>query len=132
MIGIVNATSEWLFDRHVSNQAGLFSAVISAKGQHSEMDNESLIKQVANELSELFHWPQPDKAFVIREKRATICCKTNIDKFRPPIHTPVNNLKLCGDYVYIESNNQAGLPSTLEGALRSGVKCAQQLIQELN
>ncbi|VAW61145.1 hypothetical protein MNBD_GAMMA08-274, partial [hydrothermal vent metagenome] len=47
---------------------------------------------------------------------------------RPGIRTNLSNLNLCGDYVYIEEKNAPGLPSTLEGALRCGVKCAQYLI----
>ena len=132
MMGVVNATSEWLFDRSNCNQPGLIAAVISANGAHMKLSNEQLSEQVAHELASQFpDWPEAESTLVIREKRATLRCIPNIDKLRPDIQTPVKNLRLCGDYVYIEENNQPGLPSTLEGAMRSGVKCAQQLIQEL-
>ena len=97
-----------------------------------ELSNDQLSEKVALELATQFtDWPEAESMLVIREKRATLNCVAGIDKLRPGIKTPIRNLRLCGDYVYIEENNQPGLPSTLEGAMRSGVKCAQQLIQEL-
>lgn len=131
MMGVINATSEWLFDRTHCHQAGLIAVVISANGPHMDLDNAQLAQQVAGELSRLFpDWPEVESSWVIREKRATLRCVPGIDNNRPGIQTPIENLRLCGDYVYIEENNQPGLPSTLEAAMRSGVKCAQQLIQE--
>ena len=132
MIGAINATSEWLFDRAHCNQPGLIAAVISANGPYMDLSNEQLSEKVALELATQFpDWPEAESILVIREKRATLRCIADIDKLRPGIQTPINNLRLCGDYVYIEENNQPGLPSTLEGAMRSGVKCAKRLIQEL-
>jgi len=132
MIGLLNATAEWLFDRRVCEQPGLIAAVISGQGPHMALDNEQLSGRVADELQQLFGWPPPHNSRVIREKRAAFSCHRGVDKHRPGTQTPVDKLLLCGDYVYIEENNQAGLPSTLEGALRSGVKCAAQLVKELS
>lgn len=131
VMGVVNARVEWLFDRRVCEQPGLIAAVISASGDHMNMDKTFLAETVAIELKRLFpDWPEPEDILVIREKRATIRCHSDVDLVRPGIQTPLDNLRLCGDYVYIEENNQAGLPSTLEGAVRSGVKCAQTLLKE--
>ena len=132
MTGVVNATAEWLFDRRICDQPGLIAAVISGSGPHDRMDRDDLINRVAGELQHLFDWPAPQTARVIREKRACFRCTPDIDRIRPGPQTPISNLHLCGDYVYIEETDQPGLPSTLEGALRSGVKCATQLIKECN
>ena len=132
IMGIINASAEWLFDRRVCEQPGLIAAVISAGGEHMTMDKQALATTITKELQQLFpHWPAPDNVLVIREKHATIRCHSQVDLHRPTIQTALDNLHLCGDYVYIEENNQAGLPSTLEAAVRSGVKCAQNLIKEL-
>ena len=131
MLGIINASSEWLFDRQHCGQPGLIAVVISANGQHMELSTDDLATQVEDELSTLFpFWPKALSANIIREKRACLRCTPNLDKKRPYINTAIKNLALCGDYVYIEEKNAAGLPSTLEGSLRSGVKCAQTYIQE--
>jgi squalene-associated FAD-dependent desaturase len=131
MLGVVNACSEWLFDRRYCRQPGLIAVVISAHGPHMKLNNQALIKAITAELAVLFpHWPALISAHVIREKRACFICSVDNDANRPKISTAIQNLTLCGDYVYIEENNAPGLPSTLEGSLRSGVKCAQKLIQE--
>lgn len=132
MIGLLNASAEWLFDRRVCGQPGLIAAVISGQGPHMALSNDQLGARVAGELQQLFGWPAAQRVQVIREKRGAFSCRCEVDEHRPGTQTPLGNLLLCGDYVYIEENNQPGLPSTLEGALRSGVKCAALLIKELN
>jgi squalene-associated FAD-dependent desaturase len=131
MLGCIHATSEWLFDRAYCNQPGLISVVISADGPHMSLSNDELINKIRSELAELFpDWPMPLTSQVIREKRAGFRCHIDVDKHRPGIRTAINSIKLCGDYVYIEDNLQPGLPATLEGAVRSGVKCAQLILQD--
>ena len=130
MIGLLNSTGEWLLDRRYCNQSGLMAVVISAGGPHMALDNASLVEKISNELAQLYpHWPKPDASWVIREKRACFSCRPGIDEHRPGISTTIDNLSLCGDYVKLEPISQAGLPSTLEGALRSGVECARILMQ---
>lgn len=132
MLGLLNATAEWLFDRRYCQQPGLMAAVISASGPHMTMDNAQLAETISQQLARLYpYWPQPETSWVIREKRAGFSCQPGIDQHRPGIDTSIANLNLCGDYVKTEPNSQAGLPSTLEGALRSGVECARRLTQQL-
>jgi len=133
MIGLVNGTSEWLFERSSSGHDDVLAAVISAPitttGAHLSMPEAELIQTVYTECSNVIkNLPALHSGKVITEKRATFQCHPNVDQHRPSIHTNLSNLKLCGDYVYIEKNNAPGLPSTLEGALRSGVECVHCLI----
>ena len=88
------------------------------------MDNETLIRLVQNEVAVAYpDWPAAADAFVLREKRATFACRTGINDIRPGIETAAENLWLAGDHV------NTGYPSTLEGAVISGVHCAQHLLQ---
>jgi uncharacterized protein with NAD-binding domain and iron-sulfur cluster len=88
-------------------------------------DNEKLCGVVEKELATYFpNWPKPSNTHVIREKRATFASTVDINKHRPDTQTPVTGLWLAGDYI----NN--GLPGTLEGAIRSGLQCARQIIKE--
>ena len=129
MTGILNGLTEWVFERAISGHANVLAVVISAEGKHLHMHPSKLTAQVLKELSQcVAKLPELLDSKLIIDKYATFQCHVDIDKYRPGIHTPLNNLKLSGDYVYIEENNQPGLPSTLEGALRSGVKCAQTFI----
>ncbi len=129
MTGIINGTAEWLFERPEGGEQTLLAAVISAPGPQL-LDNtdaviEAILRDISNTLGPL---PELLDSKLITDKRATLRCHTHVDNYRPGMDTPLQNLKLCGDYVYIEENNDAGLPSTLEGALRCGVKCAQTFI----
>ncbi len=134
MLGMVNGTSEWVFERGTSGNNDILAVVISAQGEHLKIPEASLVETVYNELSNnaknmgIKNLPELIDSKLITEKRATFQCHPNVDNNRPGIRTNLSNLNLCGDYVYIEENNAPGLPSTLEGALRSGVKCAQYLI----
>lgn len=133
MIGLMNGLSEWVFERATSGHNDILAVVISAQGEHLKLAEDKLIKTVYDELSNVIeNLPELLNSKFIIEKRATFQCHPNVDKYRPGINTSLRNLKLCGDYVYIEENNQPGLPSTLEGAVRSGVKCAQSILKDQN
>jgi len=125
MQGFIGTTSQWMFDRSLTNQAGFISIIISSEGSHMEWDNPKLIKEVTNELNQFYpHWPQPIDAFVIREKRATFTASVNINRIRPTNKTDINNIWLAGDYT------NTYYPATLEGAVRSGLLCAEQILLE--
>ncbi|VAW95362.1 Squalene/phytoene desaturase HopC [hydrothermal vent metagenome] len=126
MQGFLGTTSQWMFDKkNLTHQPGLVSIIISSAGPHLEMDNPSLIKTITEELARFYpQWPEPLDAFVIREKRATFTASVNINRIRPANRTVMDNLWLAGDY----TNTQ--YPATLEGAVRSGLHCAQQILAE--
>ena len=126
MLGMLGTLSQWIFDRRVCGQPGLMAVVISAGGEHMKLDNHQLLDTVRAELAQRFpHWPAPIKEFVLREKRATFLCRTGINSHRPANRTPLYGLWLAGDYT------RTSYPATLEGAIRSGVQCAHQIIDSL-
>jgi hydroxysqualene dehydroxylase len=118
MLGLANGLSQWVFDRGLlCGQNGLMAVIISAEGKHQDMTQEELALKVAQELKAAF--PQLDKPLwhkVIAEKRATFSCNVNLP--RPAHVTPYPHLYLAGDYTY------ADYPATIEGAVRSGIACA--------
>jgi uncharacterized protein with NAD-binding domain and iron-sulfur cluster len=59
---------------------------------------------------------------VIAEKRATFSCEVNLS--RPACITPVANLLLAGDFTAGE------YPATLEGAVMSGIRCANEILKK--
>ena len=124
MIGLSSTLSQWIFDRgSFCQQAGLISVVISCKGEHMAMDDDTLTQTVHDEISILFtNKPALIKSFVIREKRATFACTVNINDIRPKNTTDIKGLYLAGDYT------NTGYPATLEGAVRSGL-AASSLIK---
>ena len=124
MIGMVDSTSQWVFDRAIAGQPGQMAVVISGPGTHMAMPNADLAQHITDELAQLNpHWPAPLDWKIIREKRATFACHTNVHTLRPGHRSPLRNLWLAGDYV------DTGYPATLEGAVRSGLTCASAIIQ---
>lgn len=120
LLGMLNTVGQWIFDRRLNGQPGLMAVVISSSGEHMEWDNDKLTQHIADEVASLFpQWPTPTNHWVLREKRATFSCTKGINALRPDNATPIKGLYLCGDYT------NTLYPATLEGAIRSGVQCAQ-------
>ncbi len=122
MLGFDRCFSQWLFDKgQIAGQHGLIAAVISAEGLHQELEHEQLAQKVAKELREQLGiieaplWHQ-----VIAEKRATFSCEPNLS--RPAHITPLAGILLAGDYT------AGDYPATLEGAVMSGIRCAEEII----
>lgn len=123
---LLGTTSQWIIDRQLASQPGLMAVVISGPGQHMEKDNDELLETVKRELAECYpHWPVPDDALVIREKRATFNCRAGINSIRPENRTQIDGLWLTGDYT------RTGYPATLESAVISGQNTAQQLHHDM-
>jgi squalene-associated FAD-dependent desaturase len=121
MLGLHQRFSQWLFDKGKSSgQQGLIAAVISAEGMHQNLSHEMLAHKVINELHEAFNITAKPLWFkVIADKRATFACTP--DLIRPDQRTPLPCLLLSGDYT------KGDYPATLEGAVRSGLRCAALL-----
>jgi hydroxysqualene dehydroxylase len=118
MLGMTGTLSQWVFDRGIlCGQSGLMAVIISAEGAHQLLTQDALALRVAQELQAAFpHLAKPLWHKVIAEKRATFSCKVNLP--RPAHVTPYPRLYLAGDYTF------ADYPATIEGAVRSGVACA--------
>lgn len=121
MLGLHQRCSQWLFDKgQIAGQHGLLAAVISAEGIHQELSQDGLAQKVIVELRQEFGIAeQPQWYKVIAEKRATFCCSPNLQ--RPLQQTLLPSLLLAGDYT------AGDYPATLEGAVMSGLKCADAL-----
>ena len=121
MMGFDRCLSQWLFDRgQIADQHGLIAAVISAEGIHQDLTQEQLAQKVKQELHEQLGITEPALWHkVIAEKRATFSCEVNLA--RPDYITPVAGLLLAGDFTAGE------YPATLEGAVMSGIRCANAI-----
>lgn len=125
MLGLLDATGQWIFDRALCQQPGLLAVIISGPGEHMQLDNEALVERVTQELAHLHpHWPAPLMSRVIREKRATFLAEVDVDTLRPAQRTAIPGLWLAGDYT------DTGLPATLESAVLSGRACAERILED--
>lgn len=125
MLGMTGGYAQWVFDRGtLCGLPGLLACIISAEGPYLSLPHETLAQAVHAELQALLGpLPAPDWQQVIVEKRATFACIPGLP--RPAVTTPHPCIFLAGDYT------AGDYPATLEGAVRSGVQCAQSLIAAL-
>lgn len=124
MIGLTGTDTQWIFDRKFANQANILSAIISGPGAHMALDKEQLAQHVAAEINSIFPGTiTGDESLVVREKRAAFSCDVKIQTYRPTARTPIRNIWLCGDYL------QTKLPSTLEGAVMSGMQTGEEIVK---
>ncbi len=115
---------QWLFDRgQLTGEAGLLAAVISAHGPHVELGHNDIASLVDEEIRAtlLPALPPPLWHQVIAEKRATFAAVPHLE--RPAQRTPLPHFYLAGDYT------AGDYPATLEGAVRSGLQCADLVMQ---
>lgn len=121
MLGLHQRHSQWLFDKGlIARQHGLIASVISAEGLHQDLSQHELAQRVISELSEEFGIDTPPLWYkVIAEKRATFACTPDLK--RPDQQTALPRLLLAGDYT------AGDYPATLEGAVLSGLRCADLL-----
>jgi squalene-associated FAD-dependent desaturase len=121
MLGLAEGVVQWVFDRgQLEGEPGLLACVISAQGDHQQMQHDELAATCHRELeSALGQLPKPEWTQVIAEKRATVTCTPDIKRFGPG--TPVPNVFLAGDYTDPE------YPPTLEAAVLSGLRAAAQI-----
>ncbi len=122
MLGFDHCFTQWLFDKgRIAGQHGLIAAVISAEGLHQALSHDQLAQKIALELcDQLGIIEEPLWHQVIAEKRATFSCEVNLS--RPANTTPNNNILLAGDFT------AGDYPSTLEGAVMSGINAANEII----
>lgn len=120
LLGIVNGATEWIF-----RFPGRLSVTISDADRFLGADKEQLARQIWGEVATATGLPAepmpPHK--LITEKRATFAASPEQDALRPGPVTGLRNLVLAGDWV------QNGLPSTIEGSLRSGKAAVAALLR---
>ena len=119
ILGLVNATSEWIF-----THPDRISVTVSGADRMIDDDREGLARGIWGEVVQalgLTDTPMPAWQ-IVKEKRATFAATPAQDALRPPARTRWRNLFLAGDWV------QNGLPATIEGALRSGDTAARLVL----
>lgn len=129
MLGFCHGTTQWVFDRgQICGQAGLLAVVISAHGawqMQNQTDKERWVGILIEEINRSLEHQLPSQPLwfkIITEKKATFSCEANT--IRPSLNTDSPQLWLAGD-------DAAGdYPATIEGAVISGMKAAQAVIQQ--
>ena len=115
MVGVVGGTAQWVFHRD-----DVASVTISAGEAVLDVPSDALLDRVWPEVRRALDLADaaPRAGRVVREKRATFAQTPLQVRLRPETRTKWGNLFLAGDWT------ATGLPATIEGAVRSGVRAA--------
>ena len=112
---LIGGTAQWV----VCHQ-GRISVTISGADDIIDEDREGLAARIWKDIVATLECDDPMPTWqIVKEKRATFAATPDQDARRPATRTRWRNLFLAGDWV------QTGLPSTIEGALRSGEAAAR-------
>ncbi|HEX4303223.1 MAG TPA: hydroxysqualene dehydroxylase HpnE [Rhizomicrobium sp.] len=114
MTGVIGGAAEWIFafDDRISITVSGADAIV-------DDDREALAKRFWADVAKVFHLgPDLPPWQIVKERRATFAATPAQARLRPPPRTRWSNLLLAGDWT------DTGLPSTIEGAVRSGHKAA--------
>ena len=120
---LLDRTIQWMFNKEGGRHIQL---VVSASRSLLEMPKQDVINLALRELQEFF--PQVatatlERAHVVKEVRATFSAAPELEAKRPVSVTRISNLFLAGDWT------RSGWPATMEGAVRSGYKAAEEVTQ---
>jgi squalene-associated FAD-dependent desaturase len=119
MIGVLNATTEWIFAF-----PGRLSVTISNADRLLDRAREELAAAIWSEVAAVTGIDAPLPAWqIVRERRATFAATPEQNAKRSGAHTGWRNLFLAGDWT------DTGLPATIEGAIRSGHRAAKLATQ---
>lgn len=126
MTGLEDSIAQWVFDRSDTHrQPGMIAVVISAEGSHQQLGRDALQDAVEDELHVRLGLPAKAQwRAMVAEKLATYACVPGM--LRPPNRTALPGLYLAGDYTAGSPNDY---PATLEGAVRSGLAAAREILE---
>ena len=121
---------QWVFNKSLIQGDGAGDGqyvCISLSGawNYAGLPKDELIGTFTKEMARLFPragGAKIERSFVVKELSATFRPMPGAAKHRLPQRTPISNLFLAGDWT------QSGWPSTMEGAVRSGVFAADALV----
>ncbi len=117
LMGMIRGQTDWVFVKQ-----GIVSTTTSAANHLHTQSAEAIAEQCWQDVSRALAIDSPMPAHrVIREKRATFACTTQLDGKRPSTTTRMDNLFIAGDYT------DTGLPATMESAVQSGLDAAQAI-----
>jgi squalene-associated FAD-dependent desaturase len=130
MVGLRDCDVEWVFDKgRLFGRAGPpqhLAFIASAAIRQSPRPNPELVAIAEAALRRYFPAMKEatvSRSLVMREAVATFSCGPEAEALRPEAATQIRGLALAGDWT------RTGLPATIEGAVRSGLRAAEVVIE---
>lgn len=130
---LLDRTIQWMFHkskliaaRAEAGGASYIELVVSSSKALVEKSRQEILDLALRELREFFPAAAEAKlvkATVIKEVNATYSALPGADSYRPPARTTWPRFFLAGDWT------ATGWPATMEGAVRSGYRAAEEVVQ---
>jgi squalene-associated FAD-dependent desaturase len=118
---LLDRTIQWMFNK---SGGRYLQFVVSASRDLLETPRAEVIELALGEAAEFFprvREAKVERANVIKEVRATYSARPGMEAVRPDTKTIAPNVFLAGDWT------RSGWPATMEGAVRSGYRAAEQV-----
>jgi zeta-carotene desaturase len=118
----VDQTIQWIFNKR---QGTYIQIVISASRSLSHLSQQEIADLCLKELKLLVpsvNAAQLVRSVVVRENAATFSPEPGCDAWRPSQKTPIEKFMVAGDWT------RTGWPATMEGAVRSGYRAAEVVL----
>ena len=128
-LAFLDSPAQWVFNRSriqgVNGQGEQYICIsVSGAWDYVDRPKEELRDLFVEEMRRLFpgaRRARVERSLVIKQPKATFRCLPGTASLRPVQSTPIPNLFLAGEWT------DTGWPSTMEGAVRSGVFAAEAL-----
>lgn len=122
---LVDCVGQWVFNRgETAPGEHYLQVVVSAARQFRGLGHDEVEGRVVAELASLFPSnAEVRRTRVVTEHAATFSAVPGVDRWRPPQASPLANLTLAGDWT------ATGWPATMEGAVRSGYRAAEVILE---
>ena len=132
-VAVLESPVQWVFNRSLitgddSGGGQYVSVSVSAAWDVVDRPKEELRELFAREMARVFPAAAEariERCLVVKQPRATFRSVPGVARHRPSQETPLRNLFIAGDWT------DTGWPSTMEGAVRSGVMAARKLASAL-
>ncbi len=128
-VAFLDSPVQWVFNRSAiqgsdEDQGQHICISVSGAWEYVDKPKEDLRELFSAEMERLFpaaSGARIERSLVVKQPNATFRCVPGSARHRPSQTTPIPNLFLAGEWT------DTGWPSTMEGAVRSGVYAAEAL-----
>jgi hydroxysqualene dehydroxylase len=119
------AFGQWIFDRGAIDPAldGVLAVVISGRGAHLALPRDEVERRIVAQVRSTFGFGAPEGVVTFVDKHATIIPSPGLS--RPATRIEAPGIYLAGDAA------DSPYPSTIEGSVRSGIRAAWALLEDL-
>ena len=125
-VAFLDSPLQWVFNKSsildIKGSGQYLCISLSGAWEYIDRPKEELRSLFIQEMARVFpraRQARVEKSLVIKQEQATFRCTPGASSLRPPAKTPIPNLYLAGE------GTDTGWPSTMESAVRSGVKVGQ-------